>query len=258
MRMGMAQVPRESLVWMDSLVRATPKDMPIVYITHNPVEKSLSNWDHVYDILKQGNLVLTMGGHWHSNNFKTYDGIPAVIGRSTLASTPKFGGAGYNIVRIDTRTGDVAIYNRQASGTTAEKPWCTFNLFTTADRSVPQSRPDYSINQQYPNVEVVWQFQDKADIGRRFCHRRTPDLLCNGSRRDQGGGGQERKTRVGIPYRRTHLFLPVLCRRPCGLCLDRWQCLLPGCQERKGTLAYRTEKGHRSLSGWCIDVVYNR
>lgn len=168
MRMGMAQVPRESLVWMDSLVRATPKDMPIVYITHNPVEKSLSNWDHVYDILKQGNLVLTMGGHWHSNNFKTYDGIPAVIGRSSLASTPKFGGAGYNLVRIDTRTGDVAIYNRQASGTTAEKPWCTFNLFTTADRSVPQSRPDYSINQQYPNVEVVWQFQDKADIGAGF------------------------------------------------------------------------------------------
>lgn len=85
MRMGMAQVPRESLVWMDSLVRATPKDMPIVYIAHNPVEKSLSNWDHVYDILKQGNLVLTMGRALaYETISRAYDGIPAVIGRSSL------------------------------------------------------------------------------------------------------------------------------------------------------------------------------
>lgn len=164
MRMGMAQVPRESLVWMDSLVRATPEGMPVVYITHNPMDHSLSNWDDVCDILKQKNIVLTMGGHWHTNNLRNYDGIPAVVGRSSLRATPKFGGAGYNLVRIDTRTGQVAIYNRQAGGRTAEQPWCTFNL-KDADRTAPQSRPDYAFNDAYKNVEVVWQFQDTGDIG---------------------------------------------------------------------------------------------
>lgn len=172
MRMGMAQVPRESLVWLDSLVKATPKDMPIIYVAHNPMEKSLSNWDHVADILKQGDIVLTMGGHWHTNNFKNYDGIPAIIGRSSLSATPKFGGPGYNIVKINTRTGDVALYNRQAGGATAEKPWASFN-FSDADRKAPQSRPDYSINDQYKNIKVLWQIQDTGDIGSGFAYDGT-------------------------------------------------------------------------------------
>ena len=164
MRMGMAQVPRESLVWLDSLVKVTPKAMPIVYVTHNPMETSLSNWDQVFDVLKQGNLVLTMGGHWHTNNFRNYDGVPAVIGRSTLAHTPKFGGPGYNLVKINTRTREIQFFNRQADGTTAVEPWCSFVL-NDLDPQAPQSRPDYSINEKYPNVSVVWQLRDNGDIG---------------------------------------------------------------------------------------------
>ena len=167
MRMGMAQVPRESMVWLDSLIKATPADKPVIYVNHNPVEKSLSNWDQVYDILKRGNLVLTMGGHWHTNNYRTYDGVPAVIGRSTLAHTPKFGGAGYNIVKIVPSTREIKIYNRQAGGETAAEPWCSFTL-ADLDRNAPQSRPDYSLNDKYPNAKVVWEKQDNSDIGSGF------------------------------------------------------------------------------------------
>ena len=164
MRMGNAQVPREDLVWLDSLMRATPKDMPVIYIVHNPMDHSLANWDQVFDILKQRNIVLTMGGHWHSNTFQINDGVPAVLGRSVLSGSI---GAGYNIVKINPTSRDLEIYARTAGIRTESTPWSNFMLHD-ADTGIAQSRPDYSFNDNYKNVEVVWQFQDSGDMGSGF------------------------------------------------------------------------------------------
>ena len=192
MRMGMAQVPRESMVWLDSLIKATPADKPVIYVNHNPVEKSLSNWDQVYDILKRGNLVLTMGGHWHTNNYRTYDGVPAVIGRSTLAHTPKI-----RRRRVQYRENS-ALHTRdkdiQPSGRRWKQPpsrgvrshW----PISTVTR--PQSRPDYSLNDKYPNAKVVWEKQDNSDIGSGFAFERQTYFLRYGFRCYKGNIGRRR------------------------------------------------------------------
>ncbi|MDR2585801.1 MAG: metallophosphoesterase, partial [Prevotellaceae bacterium] len=111
MRMGNAQVPREELVWLDSLVKATHKETPIVYFVHNPMDNSLSNWDQVLDILCQGNIILSMGGHWHSNTFLMTDGVPTVLGRAVIAGGR---GTGYNIVTIDPNSRQFQILGRMA------------------------------------------------------------------------------------------------------------------------------------------------
>ena len=164
MRMGNAQVPREDLVWLDSLMHATPHDMPVVYIVHNPMDKSLANWDQVFDILKQRNIVLTLGGHWHSNTFQTNDGVPSILSRAVISGAR---GTGYTIIQIDPKSRNMDVYQRMAGKETDAKPWCSIVL-KDVDKTVVPSRPDYSFNDSYPNVSVLWQFQDSGDIGSGF------------------------------------------------------------------------------------------
>ena len=164
MRMGNAQVPREDLVWLDSLIQATPKEMPVIYIVHNPMDHSLANWDQVFDILKRGNIVLTMGGHWHSNTFQINDGVPSILGRATISGNR---GTGYNIVKIEPKSRYFGIYQRIAGTQTEANPWSNF-ILKDVDLSIAPSRPDYSFNDDYKNVEVIWQFQDSGDIGSGF------------------------------------------------------------------------------------------
>jgi len=164
MRMGNAQVPREEMVWLDSLVQATPVETPIIYVVHNPMDNSLSNWDQVFDILRQGNLVLSMGGHWHANTFLITDGVPNILGRAVVAGR---GDTGYNIVKIDPKSRQFQIFGRVAGKFTETEPWESF-ILNDIDKSIAQSRPDYSFNDSYTNVEVAWQFQDNGDIGSGF------------------------------------------------------------------------------------------
>ena len=164
MRMGNAQVPREEMVWLDSLIKVTPKETPIIYVVHNPMDNSLTNWDQVFDILRQGNLVLSLGGHWHSNTFLLTDGVPNILGRAVVAGR---GETGYNIVKIDPKSRQFQIFGRVAGSHTEAEPWKSL-ILKDVDHSVVQSRPDYSFNDDYPNVQVTWQFQDNGDIGSGF------------------------------------------------------------------------------------------
>lgn len=166
MRMGMAQVPREALVWLDSLITATPDDMPIIYTNHNPMDASLANVAETYDVLKKGNIQLTLAGHWHTDNLKNYDGVPAIVGRSNLRSTPPSKVVGYNIITIDTTTMHLTVRNRQ-SGVADGKVWAELDL-KPCDPSIQTTRPDYSLNEKYPNATTVWEKQETADIGSGF------------------------------------------------------------------------------------------
>lgn len=166
MRMGMAQVPREALVWLDSLITATPASMPIIYTVHNPMDSSLSNVAEVYDVLKKGNIQLTLSGHWHTDNLKNYDGVPAIVGRSNLRTTPPSKVVGYNIITIDTATMHLTVRNHESGGKDG-KVWAELDL-KPYDPSIETTRPDYSLNEQYPNASTLWEKQETADIGSGF------------------------------------------------------------------------------------------
>lgn len=98
LRMGPPHIPREEILWLDSIVRATPAEQPIIFINHFPIDQGLSNWYEVVDILKTRNIQAILGGHLHVNRAYDAEGIPAVIGRSSLRRKDPIGG--YNLVTL--------------------------------------------------------------------------------------------------------------------------------------------------------------
>ena len=98
LRMGPPHIPREEILWLDSIVRATPREQPIIFVNHFPLNQDLSNWYEVTDILKTRNVLVALAGHLHVNRAYDAEGIPAVIGRSSLRRKDPIGG--YNLVTV--------------------------------------------------------------------------------------------------------------------------------------------------------------
>ncbi|MBR5041972.1 MAG: metallophosphoesterase, partial [Bacteroidales bacterium] len=89
MRMAPALLPRESMEWLEGL---TP-DIPSIFINHYPQDTSVLHYFDGTRALKRAGVQFEIGGHWHQNRALNYDGIPAVLGRSSL--TDKNKPAGY-------------------------------------------------------------------------------------------------------------------------------------------------------------------
>lgn len=165
MRMSPGQVPRENLVWLDSVLAIDAKDrIPIIYINHYPQDSSLNNWFDAIDRLKLYNVQLALCGHGHQNKLYDFDGIPGVMSRSNLRAADTVGA--YNIISIYTDRAEWTL--RYPGVKTAESAWLTVPLFdrqlhTTLDK---YPRPSYAINEKYKeNVRVQWQYQDNSDLG---------------------------------------------------------------------------------------------
>ncbi|WP_170845719.1 glycoside hydrolase family 9 protein [Parapedobacter composti] len=163
MRMSPGQVPRENLVWMDSLFTAHPdKDMPLIYVNHYPQDSSLNNWFEALNRVKQRNVQLFFCGHGHQNKVYDFEGIPSIMGRSNLRAKDSVGG--YNIVTIADRQ---ATYQERNPGVGTKEPWAVVPLRNNhfASERRLYHRPDYSVNTRYATVREVWSFQDESDIG---------------------------------------------------------------------------------------------
>lgn len=176
MRMAPALLPRESMVWLDSIATTIDKQQPVIFINHYPMDTSMLNCFQVLDVLKKTNAQLVLGGHWHNNVKLDYQGLPGILGRSTQASGKK--GSGYNIVTVD--NGTLYVRERIAEGETGAEtfePWFHLN-FTEAKPFVERAPelqplpdkikrfiPEYNDNEKYPNVKEVWTLQDNSDIG---------------------------------------------------------------------------------------------
>ncbi|MDH5825116.1 PQQ-binding-like beta-propeller repeat protein [Sphingobacterium sp. SG20118] len=164
MRMSPGQIPRENLVWMDSIFNANPdRNTPLIYINHYPQDSSLNNWFEALDRVKSRNVQLAFCGHGHTNKVYDWEGIPGVMGRSNLRAKSEFGG--YNIVTID--QGKATYQERTVEGIYLD-PWAVIALknhhFELDKTKYP--RPNYTVNDKYAaQVAVDWEFQDASDIG---------------------------------------------------------------------------------------------
>ena len=180
MRMAPALMPHESLVWLDSIAKAIPRKQPVIFVNHYPQDTSMLNYFQVLNTLKQTNIQLVMGGHWHRNTTLDYDGVPGVLGRAPAAG--RNGNVGYNIVTIANRR--IFICERRAAdgngkGGKTAKAWYSSEMFPE-----PQFTPDiasgrnnkyalpadfpwmtFDVNSEYPQVEAIWENQDESDIG---------------------------------------------------------------------------------------------
>lgn len=163
MRMAPALVPRETIVWLDSLSKTIDKQQPVVFVNHYPMDTSVLNYTQVLDLLKNMNTQLIMNGHWHVDRAMVYEGLPAVIGRSSQAKGKR--GPGYNIVKVEGST--VTMSERVADPQITSSPWFTLRMSNGKpfDSSIEYPRPNYDINKEYPNVKAVWRRTDNKDIG---------------------------------------------------------------------------------------------
>lgn len=164
MRMSPGQIPRENLVWMDSVFSANPdRNTPLIYINHYPQDSSLNNWFEALDLVKSRNVQLAFCGHGHINKVYDWEGIPGIMGRSNLRAKNEYGG--YNIVTID--QGKATYQERTVDGRYLD-PWAVIALenhhFELDKKKYP--RPNYTVNEKFASkVAVDWVFQDASDIG---------------------------------------------------------------------------------------------
>lgn len=163
MRMAPALIPRETIVWLDSLSNVIDPAQPLVFINHYPMDTSVLNYTQVLDCLKNMNTQLIMNGHWHNDRAMVYEGIPGMIGRSTQKAGRR--GPGYNIVKVHGSV--ITFQERVADPQITDKPWFTLRMSEGKPfkSNIEYPRPDFSMNDQYPNVKQVWRRADNTDIG---------------------------------------------------------------------------------------------
>lgn len=167
MRMAPALLPKESMVWLDGLDGGRKS----VFVNHYPQDTSVLNYFDVTRSLKKAGVQFEIGGHWHSNRALNYDGIPAVLGRSTL---PTKGRIGYNVFTFTDSTVTVHEVNMATDGSDVQicEPWYSATLAPVVDRTsydadgIAESYPwiRYDVNSHYPQVSERWKVSDDANI----------------------------------------------------------------------------------------------
>ncbi|MBR5385049.1 MAG: PQQ-binding-like beta-propeller repeat protein [Bacteroidales bacterium] len=166
MRMTPALLPKEAMLWLGS--REPGKKS--IFINHFPQDTSVLNYFDVTRTLKKIGVQFEIGGHWHQNRAMNYDGIPAVLGRATLA--PEGHTTGYSIFTIE---GDrISVSEKRVFNHTSVKlqPWYINDLRPVVDtvtydaHGFPASYPwyRYDVNDKYPEVKELWKISDDANI----------------------------------------------------------------------------------------------
>jgi outer membrane protein assembly factor BamB/predicted MPP superfamily phosphohydrolase len=157
-RMSDGHIPRDAVNWLDKVLDSIPAAEPLVFVNHYPIDSSLDNWYEATDRLRARNTLLALCGHGHANRKFDFEGIPGVMGRSNLRA--KAPGGGYNWVEM--RTDSVFFTERKPlEGTT--RLWASVKTGVRQTSTVFR-RPDFSINQQYPQATSQWVVQSAANI----------------------------------------------------------------------------------------------
>ncbi len=163
MRMSDGYFAPEDLRWFDSITDTLSNpNMPIIFITHYPLNESIANWYEMIDRLKKINIKVVLFGHEHKNKFYDFDGIIGVESRSNLSSHND--GGGYNIVTVKN---DSMYFDERIPAKNINQLWESIplkkKLLTPISSKI--NSPDYSINQKYPYVKTVWEFYTGYTIG---------------------------------------------------------------------------------------------
>ncbi|MFA5849845.1 MAG: PQQ-binding-like beta-propeller repeat protein [Bacteroidales bacterium] len=190
MRMAPALVPRESIVWLDSITKALPKDKPVIFINHYPLDDAMLNYRNVLDLIARTNIQVALCGHGHNNRILDYPGvagvrnaITGVMGRSNLSGNKV--AAGYNIITVTPgdrkNTAGSITFQERTKGVT-KAPWHTMLLKNAPEKVIPvealkpaivpssaSGTPCCSGTAAYAKpdqpVKTIWEIQDNSDIG---------------------------------------------------------------------------------------------
>ena len=151
----------EDLRWFDSVnVSLSNSNQQIIFVTHYPINEEIDNWYEMLDRLKNINTQVVLFGHGHTNKIYDFESIPGVMGRSNLRANEEI--SGYTIAEIKSDS----IYFSERTPNKRTDLWHKFPLQQRNYEAlmVEQKRPDYSINEKYPNVKSVWEFNSGYTI----------------------------------------------------------------------------------------------
>ncbi|HEX2868977.1 MAG TPA: PQQ-binding-like beta-propeller repeat protein [Ignavibacteriales bacterium] len=94
----------EDLKWLDSELAKLDKKQEIIFCAHHPLNEEVDNWFEITNRLRNYNIKLVMLGHGHKNEVMNFDGIPAVMSRSTLGDQKKSWGYTEVLISPDSLT----------------------------------------------------------------------------------------------------------------------------------------------------------
>ncbi|MDZ7264695.1 MAG: PQQ-binding-like beta-propeller repeat protein [candidate division KSB1 bacterium] len=179
LRMGDGHFAPEDLHWLDSaLVNLSDPEQPLIFVTHYPIDTSVDNWFEFLDRVRKYQTKAILFGHGHRNKSYDLEGIPGVMGRSTLRRDQPVGG--YNIVTIENDS--MFFYERlplppihsdraeRINHSISHAPGPMPNLWhklslercSVDSNTAKFNRPDFSVNQRFPEVKIKWSFDCQA------------------------------------------------------------------------------------------------
>ncbi len=162
MRMADGFWAPEDIRWLDSVLSSlTDPDQPIIFITHYPLDESIANWYEVLDRLKKFNTQVTLFGHGHRNRIYDFESVSGVMGRSNLRADKNVGGYTISQVLNDT----IYFYERIPTLTTTLWHQLPLQQRNYESNYKEVSRPDFSVNEKYPQIKEVWSFNTGYTIG---------------------------------------------------------------------------------------------
>lgn len=158
--------------YLDFLKRQQ-KGNPVIFISHYPLDSDMANWYEVRRELIRLDCRFAIAGHLHGNQNRDYDGLPGMVGRATI----KNGGTiGYNIISLNKGRISVTVRNLSDDSNASNKTWINIDLESVKDALVYDSDglptdfsyAKYSINNVYPQVQVIWKKTEESNIGTSF------------------------------------------------------------------------------------------
>ncbi|OQX83514.1 hypothetical protein B6D60_10365 [candidate division KSB1 bacterium 4484_87] len=155
MRMGDGCFSPEDVRWLKEQLRDIGHKKPIIFITHYPLNSSISNWFEVLDLLKQYATQIVLLGHGHRNRAYNFEGLPGVMGRANLkrGKSP----VGYNIVEVSP---DSIRFCEKNPGEKRKPCWYRQGRdVRMAFDSTKVERPDFSENAKFPQIKVKWLYE---------------------------------------------------------------------------------------------------
>jgi len=155
MKMGDGHFAPEDLRWLDSeLARLPDRGQPLIIVTHYPLDSGIDNWYALIERINRYNTQAVLVGHGHRNGAMDFEGVPGVMGRSTLRAGQTSGG--YTIVEVGQKA--MQFYER-TPGVETKPAWHCLPLrrrdYSADATNYP--RPDFMVNNSHPGIKIRWE-----------------------------------------------------------------------------------------------------